>query len=123
VAFVPSPIVNADHPDAFLGALRTRPALEMAQNRVVARRHANALQEPFARPTSDAVAEQTNKFRHPPSAARKRRGDFRKLLDKRPPAASFVATSPASHSKLHGHPRALRRQVLKPTLMPALPAV
>jgi hypothetical protein len=62
----------------------------MAQNRVVARRHANALQEPFAWPTSDAVAKQMNELRHPTSAARKRRGDFRNLLDKRPPAASFV---------------------------------
>ena len=34
----------------------------MAQNRVVARRDANALQEPFAWPTSDAVAKQMNEL-------------------------------------------------------------
>jgi hypothetical protein len=121
-ALVPSPIVDPHHTNACLGAPRLCPLLEMTQDCIVTGRHANALQQSFAWAAADPMAKQMNKFRGPPGSACKRRSNVSQLLHKRVPLINFVATSPASHAKLHCYARALRRHVLEMTLMPAVPA-
>ena len=62
-----------------------------------------------------------NEFRRPTGAARQRRGNLGQLLGECLPLTRFGATLPALEAKLHGHARALRRQVLQMALMPAMP--
>jgi hypothetical protein len=48
----------------------------MAQDRIVARRHANALHQAFAWSAANAVAKKMKQFRGAPRTAREGRGDF-----------------------------------------------
>ena len=92
----------------------------MAQNRIVAGRHADALHQPFAWPPPDAMTKKMNEFRRSVGSMRMWREDLWQLLDERSPQAHFVLASPAPHAKLHDDTRALRRQILEMTLMPAV---
>ena len=66
------------------------------------------------------MTEKMNEFRGSLGSMRLRRGNLRQLLDKRSPLAHFVLASPAPHAKLQGDARALGRQILEMTLMPAV---
>ena len=89
-------------------------------NRSPGRRLA-AWQIDTGRPAADAVAKEMNEFGRPTSAARQRRRYLGQLLGEGLPLASFETTLPALDTKLHGHARALRRQILQMALMPAMP--
>jgi hypothetical protein len=117
----PSPIINPDHPNACIGAPRFCLTLEMAQDRIVARRHANALHQAFAWSAANAVAKKMKQFGGAPRPAREGSDDFRQPLDKRLSLTRLVATAPTPHAQLQRHARSLCRQVLKMTLMPAVP--
>jgi hypothetical protein len=92
----------------------------MAQYRIIAGRHADALHHAFAWPTPNAMTEKMNEFLGSLGSMRLWRGILRQLLNKRSPLARFVAASPAPHAKRHRDARALRRQILETTLMPAV---
>jgi hypothetical protein len=83
-------------------------------------RHADTLQQAFDWPAPDAMTEKMNDFRSSLGSMRLWRGDCWQLLDKRSPLAQFVLASLAPHAKLHSDVRALRRQILEMTLMPAV---
>ncbi len=67
------------------------------------------------------MAKEMYEFGRPNRAARRRGRYTRQLPGKRLPLASLVTTLPALNAKLHGHGRALRRQILQMTFMPAVP--
>jgi hypothetical protein len=58
------------------------------------------------------MAKEMNEFCRPSGAARQRSSYFGQLRGEGLPLAPFVSTLPALDAKLHGHSRALRRQVL-----------
>jgi hypothetical protein len=66
------------------------------------------------------MTEKMNEFLGSLGSMRLWRGNLRQLLNKRLPLARFVAASPAPHAKRHRDARALRRQILETTLMPAV---
>jgi hypothetical protein len=84
----------------------------MAQDRIVARRHANALHQAFAWSAANAVAKKMKQFGGAPRPAREGSGDFRQPLDKRLSLTCLVATAPTPHAQLQRHARSLRREVL-----------
>jgi hypothetical protein len=67
----------------------------MAQDRIIAGRHADALHHAFARPTPNTMTEKMNEFLGSLGSMRLWRGNLRQLFHKRSPLARFVAASPA----------------------------
>jgi len=67
------------------------------------------------------MAKEMNEFRRLKGAARQTSSYLGQTRGKGLPLAPLVSTLPALEAKLHGHTRALRRQVLQMTLMPAMP--
>jgi hypothetical protein len=120
-AFAPRPIIQANHSNARFGVARLRPPFEVAQDCIVAGGHPDALHQSFTRPPADAMAKEMNDFSRPNRAARRRGRYTLQLPGERLPLASLVTTLPALNAKLHGHSRALRRQILQMTFMPAVP--
>jgi hypothetical protein len=89
-----------------------RLSFETAQYRVVARRHANSLDQTLSWTPAHAMAEKINDFGGSLGAARSRRRDLGQLRGERLTRAGFVSTLPALEAKLHSYRRPLRRQIL-----------
>ena len=111
-ALAPRPIIDAHHSNIRFSAARLRPLFETPQDRVVAGRHADALHQPFPRATADAMAKYINEVRRASGTARPRGRNLGQLVDEGFTVASSVSTLPALETKLHGHSRAVSRQIL-----------
>ena len=111
-ALAPSPIIDAHDAHRLLRAARLYSSFETAQYRVVARRHADALDQALSRTPAHAMAEKINDFGGPLGAARSRSRDLGQLRGERLTLAGFVSTLPALEAKLHSYRRPLRRQIL-----------
>ncbi len=114
------PVIDPNHSNVCLRAPFLCSPLEMAQDRIIAGRHPDALHHAFAWPTPNAMTEKMNEFLGSLGSMRLWRGNLRQLLNKRSPLACFVAASPAPHAKLHRDACPLRRQILEMTLVPAV---
>jgi hypothetical protein len=96
--------------------------LQMPQNVVIADWHAKALHQPFTRPTASPVTEKMNKFSSPMGPTSVRTNNFWQLIRERLAFALQVETSPTAHLYLHHYGRALHREVLKISEIPAVPS-
>jgi hypothetical protein len=119
--FAPAPVVDAYHPYSRVRLETGDLPLQMPQNGVVADWHAKALHQPFTRPTASPVTEKMNKFSGPMGPTSVRTNYFWQLIRERLAFALPVETSPTAHLDLHHHGRALHREVLKKSEIPAVP--
>jgi hypothetical protein len=119
-ALAPRSIINAHDSRLSLGAARLHPSLETAQDRVVAHRHANALDQTLTWTPAHAVAEKINDFRRPSGAARVRTRDLGQLCCESLTLTGSVSTLPALETELHSCGGAWRRQIFEIPLMPAV---
>ena len=111
-ALAPSPIIDAHDPRLRIGAALPHPSFKTAQYRVVARRHADALDQALSRTPAHAMPEKINDFGRPIGASRSRSGDLKQLRDECFALASSVSTLPALETELHCDGCALRRKIL-----------
>ena len=118
-ALSPAPVVDSDGLKRSRIAALADMALELSQYGVVAHRHGQTRQQPFADPAARRMAEQPHGFADTPSFSREGRG-VRQFLDEGLLPALLVATSPASHAHFDGHRRPLDRQILQAADMPAM---
>ena len=111
-ALAPCPIIDAHGSRLPLRAARRYPSLEAAQDRVVAHRHADSLDQALSWTPADAMAEKINDFHRPIGASRSGSRDLGQLRGEGLTLASSISTLPALEAKLHSYRRALRRQIL-----------
>ena len=105
-------MINAHHANFRFGAAHLRSPFETAQNRVVAGRNADPLDQALTWAAPHAMPEKTNDFGRPSGAARPRGRGLGQLRDECFTLAGSVSTLPALETELHCHGCALRRQIL-----------
>src|SRR5208337_4009680 len=86
-ALAPRPVIDPNHSNICSRAPFLCSPLEMAQDRIIAGRHADALHHALAWPTPNAMTEKMNEFLGSPGSMRLRRGNLRQLFHKRLPLA------------------------------------
>ncbi len=121
-ALAPCPIIDAHDPRLPIGAARLHPSFETAQYCVVARRHAEPLDQALSWTPAHAMGEKINDFSRPIGASRSRSCDLGQLRGEGLTIAGSVSTLPALETELHNYGGALRRQILQMALMPAASA-
>jgi hypothetical protein len=90
------------------------------QDGVVADRHSQTRQEPFADPAAGGMAEQSNEFANSPCFPRGRQRD-RQRFGECLSSTLLVATSPAARANLQRRRNLLNWKLLQPSHLPTVP--
>jgi hypothetical protein len=98
------------------------PSLEQAQERIVALRQAEALHQPFRRPSSGGMGEQTGQVADTARAAGEWICNLRREGDEGFPLTEGIATSPSCDLEVKRNASPLDRQILQTSDIPAVTA-
>lgn len=117
----PAPIINANNSNiAVLRGWRSM-ALQLSQDRVVARRHAQPTHQVLTRTAAHAVADQAHDLSHPYCSARMGQSNLGQTVCEGSSPAFPVPALPSVQREFDFHHLALNRQILEATVVPAMP--
>lgn len=117
----PTPVIDANHPNLG-GAVRNRGIpLQLPQYGVVVDRHTEPLHQALARAAARAMTEQPDNLHDPRRPERIRGSNLRQSVGECLSLTFLMCASPAAQPELHRYGLALRRQILKAAVGPAMP--
>jgi hypothetical protein len=121
LAFLPRPVIDPEDPQGLRGGRRGRRPFQEAQNRVVADAHAQPIQQPFASPSAERIADQVHDTTEPLGVLHARQRHAWQSMSEDHGLTPTGTTAPPGDAHTQGDRLSRCRQVLERSPIAAMP--